>query len=82
LKEFIHDISHEEAPKTTSKLHGVKQIQIQIFAEMLAMDQKRAETTISSWKQFVDIVSNRKRSETFNGLEEYLPCRISDAGEL
>ena len=64
------------------KAQGAKQIQAQILAEMLAIDKERAMTTMRSWQKFVQTVSGRQRSEPFSDLEEYLPYRISDAGEL
>jgi hypothetical protein len=82
IEEFTHGVSDRKTAGTTSKLHGAKHIQAQIFAEMMAIDKKRAKATMSSWQKFVDVVSSRQRSEPFNGLEEYLPYRISDAGEL
>jgi hypothetical protein len=49
---------------------------------MLAIDKERAASTMKSWQKFVDVVSSRHRSEPFKGLDDYLPYRISDAGEL
>jgi fusicocca-2,10(14)-diene synthase len=49
---------------------------------MMAIDKPRAITTMKSWQRFIDVVSSRQRSEPFNGLADYLPYRISDAGEL
>ena len=49
---------------------------------MMAIDKERGLTTMKSWQKFVQVVAGRQRSEPFASLEEYLPYRISDAGEL
>ena len=49
---------------------------------MMAIDQERGLTTMKLWQKFVQVVSGRERAEPFTNLEEYLPYRISDAGEL
>lgn len=49
---------------------------------MMAIDKARALTTMKSWQKFVQVAADRQRSEPFTGLEEYLPYRITDAGEL
>jgi fusicocca-2,10(14)-diene synthase len=61
---------------------GIKQIQSQILHEMMAIDQERGLTTMKFWQKFVQVASSRERSRPFTGLGEYLPYRISDAGEL
>ena len=68
--------------KLNNKIEGTKQIRGQIFSEMLAIDKERAMTTMKLWQKFVQVVSSRQRSEPFLNLDEYLPYRISDAGEL
>ena len=61
---------------------GAKQIQSQILREMMVIDKPRAMTTMNSWQKFIQVAASRQRSNPFSGLEEYLPYRISDAGEL
>ena len=84
LEEFQHDTSVgvNEQSDAGRKLEGAKQIQSQILAEMMAIDQGRAITTMKSWQKYIEVVSSRRRSEPFSGLAEFLPYRISDAGEL
>jgi hypothetical protein len=82
LEDFIQQTSHQNDNAKNSRLHGAKHLQSQILTEMLAIDEGRAKTTISAWQKFIAVVSSRKRSEPFMSLEEYLPYRISDAGEL
>lgn len=48
----------------------------------MTIDKDRALTTMKSWQKFVQVAASRQRSEPFARLEEYLPYRISDAGEL
>ncbi len=67
---------------TALKGKGAMQIQSQILNEMMVIDKERGLTTMKSWQRFVQVAAGRQRSEPFAGLEEYLPYRISDAGEL
>ena len=61
---------------------GEKQIQSQILLEMMAIDPERAITSMKSWAKFIQLAASRPRSMPFANLEEYLPYRITDAGEL
>ena len=61
---------------------GEKQIQSQVLKEMMAIDPERAMTSMKSWATFVQLAASRPRSIPFATLEEYLPYRIIDAGEL
>jgi fusicocca-2,10(14)-diene synthase len=76
------DIADRHQQDVALQREGVKQIQGQIFKEMIAIDKERAITTMKLWQKFVQVQTSRKRSEPFSGLDEYLPYRISDAGEL
>nr|POE90124.1 fusicoccadiene synthase [Quercus suber] len=76
---FLYDGSDKVS---SGKLQGAKQIQGNILTEMIAIDRERAITTMKLWQQYVRTVSSRQRSQPFNDLKEYLPYRISDAGEL
>ncbi|KAF5713947.1 hypothetical protein FGLOB1_3747 [Fusarium globosum] len=58
-----------------------KKLQTQIFSEMMAIDQRRAITTMKAWASFVQLAS-RTRMTPFETLEEYIPARVIDAGEL
>jgi hypothetical protein len=58
-----------------------KKLQAQIFSEMMAIDQRRAITTMTAWASFVQLAS-RTRMSPFETLEEYIPARVIDAGEL
>lgn len=58
-----------------------KKIQLQIFAKMKAIDSERAVTAMAAWARFVDLAS-RTRTKPFETLEQYLPSRVIDAGEL
>jgi fusicocca-2,10(14)-diene synthase len=49
---------------------------------MAAIDSKRASTSMKSWATFVQLAASRPRSKPFATLEEYLPYRIIDAGEM
>lgn len=68
-------------PTESGKPRPEKTLQLQILAEMMSIDRDRAITTMQVWAKFVDLAS-RTRAEPFRTLEEYLPARVSDAGEL
>lgn len=60
----------------------LKSLQKQILSEMSAIDPERALTSMQSWAKFVQLSASRKRSQPFASLEEYIPYRVIDAGEL
>ena len=78
----MSSVENAKSEGATLKSGGVKQIQSSILSKMIAIDKDRGITTMKSWQKFIQVVANRQRSEPFSGLEEYLPYRISDAGEL
>ncbi len=59
-----------------------KQIQSQILKKMMAIDLERAFTSMKAWATFIQLAASRPRSVPFVTLDEYLPYRIIDAGEL
>ncbi|KAL5397145.1 hypothetical protein PMIN06_003678 [Paraphaeosphaeria minitans] len=78
LHVFRDDALNE---KVSDKVRPEKKLQAQILAEMMAIDRVRAITTMKAWAQFVELAS-RTRSEPFETLDDYLPSRAIDAGEL
>ncbi|KAF2448982.1 fusicoccadiene synthase [Karstenula rhodostoma CBS 690.94] len=86
FKEGRDDMLHvfRDEPLNEKVLDNVrpeKKLQAQILAEMMAIDRTRAITTMKAWAQFVELAS-RTRSEPFETLDEYLPSRAIDAGEM
>lgn len=73
------DGTSEGAARTAT---GVKQIQSQIFSEMIAIDQAKALTTIKLWQEYIEKTASRHRSEPFTTLDEYLPYRMIESAEL
>ncbi|KAL8840164.1 MAG: hypothetical protein Q9176_004012 [Flavoplaca citrina] len=61
---------------------GKKEIQMQILKEMLALDHERALTSTKAWAKFVQLAAGRQNDVTFATLEEYIPYRILDVGEM
>ena len=49
---------------------------------MVALDKERALTAMKSWATFIQRSTSRQRSQPLANLEEYLPYRIIDAGEM
>ena len=60
----------------------LKSLRKKILSEMSAIDPERALTSMQSWAKFVQLAASRKRSEPFASLEEYIPYRTIDAGEM
>nr|AHY23928.1 terpene synthase [Hypoxylon sp. E7406B] len=57
-----------------------KRLQAQILSEMMAIDSTRAVTAMKAWGEFV--LSAAESRAPFKSMEEYVPARIIDAGEL
>ena len=68
--------------RQNARTQGAKRIQLQILAEMMAIDAERAVTTMKAWATYIQLASSQSRSVAFATLDEYLPCRITDFGEL
>lgn len=58
-----------------------KKLQAQILQEMTAIDPQRAIVTMKAWATFVQLAS-QTRTAPFETLDEYIPARVIDAGEL
>jgi len=58
-----------------------KRLQAQILSEMMAIDPPRAAIMMKSWATFVQSAS-RVRATPSDTLEEYVPARVIDSGEL
>ncbi|KAI1498011.1 isoprenoid synthase domain-containing protein [Biscogniauxia marginata] len=68
-------------PTVRPKSRPEKQLQAKVFSEMRAIDSVRAVTSMKAWATFVGLAA-RTRSQPFRTMEEYIPSRIIDAGEL
>ncbi|KAI0532734.1 fusicoccadiene synthase [Xylaria digitata] len=67
--------------RVNTKSSPEKRLQAQMLSEMIAIDPARAVTSMKAWARFVQLAS-RTRSSPFETLEEYVPSRVIDAGEL
>ncbi|KAI0425631.1 fusicoccadiene synthase [Xylaria sp. FL1042] len=67
--------------RVNAKSGPEKRLQAQMLSEMMALDSTRAVTSMKAWARFVQLAS-RTRSSPFETLEEYVPSRVIDAGEL
>lgn len=61
---------------------GVQLIQMQMLREMVSIDRERALTTVRAWSKFIESGSGRQHHVAFKTLENYLPYRIKDVGEM
>ncbi|KAF2113823.1 isoprenoid synthase domain-containing protein [Lophiotrema nucula] len=65
-------------PDTTGKRY----MQSRILLDMLALDHERALTTIKSWATFVKTASGCQHHKHFETLDDYLPYRSIDVGQM
>jgi hypothetical protein len=68
--------------RASLKDFGKKRIQGQILLEMMAIDRERALTTAKSWAKFVQTASGKEHHKDFKTLDEYLPYRSIDVGQM
>ncbi|KAI1087352.1 fusicoccadiene synthase [Rostrohypoxylon terebratum] len=76
-KTFHHSLDRNIEPHTRPE----KKIQAKILEEMLDIDPPCAAIMMNSWATFVQSAS-RSRAFPYETLEEYVPARVIDAGEL
>jgi hypothetical protein len=62
--------------------NGKNKIQAQIFNEMAAIDRPRAMVTMKAWAEFLQLTSSRNRRVKFDTLDEYIPYRVWDVGQM
>ncbi|PQE20308.1 fusicoccadiene synthase protein [Rutstroemia sp. NJR-2017a BBW] len=67
---------------TKTKRVGKKKIQAELLKEMVAIDPKCALVTMKAWAKFVEVGSSRQHYTVFTTLDDYLPYRIMDVGEM
>ena len=61
---------------------GKKQIQAKMLSEMIAIDKERALATMKAWAKFVENASGRQHHTHFVSLDEYIPYRVIDVGQM
>ena len=71
-----------QAGSIEAKGSGKRHIQAQMLLEMLAIDRERALTTMKMWAVFVKTASGRQHATHFRSLQEYIPYRIIDVGQM
>lgn len=64
------------------KQSGKKLIQSKMLLEMLNLDKERALTTMKAWGKFVELASGRGHHTHFATLDEYIPYRVIDVGQM
>ncbi|KAF2967118.1 hypothetical protein GQX73_g6441 [Xylaria multiplex] len=72
-----HALSGDVGPATPPE----KRLQAQILLEMIAIDRPRAITSMKAWARFVQLAAETRKLR-FETLDEYIPARVIDAGEL
>jgi len=72
----------EEAPRSPDlEIRPEMRLQSGVFAKMVALDPDRAVTSMKAWAKFVQLTA-KTRTQQYRSLEEYIPARVIDAGEL
>lgn len=61
---------------------GLRRMQGQMLLQMMAIDRERALTTMKMWSKFLEKASGRQQVTHFHTLEEYIPYRILDVGQM
>ncbi|KAK3934317.1 hypothetical protein QBC46DRAFT_462691 [Diplogelasinospora grovesii] len=67
--------------KVDSSARPEKRLQAKILSEMMSIDPERAVTSMKAWAAFVQLAA-RTRTFPFETLDDYIPARVIDAGEL
>lgn len=65
-----------------SKGSGKRQLQSKLLLEMLKIDRERATKIMEVWARFVEQSSGRQHHIQFAALEEYIPYRLIDVGQM
>jgi hypothetical protein len=71
-----------ETGSMPAQTKGKNKIQKQIFDEMIAIDKPRALVTMKCWAEFLQLTSSRDRRNKFDTLDEYIPYRVWDVGQM
>ena len=66
----------------TPNQSGKKLIQSKMLLEMIQLDRERALTTMKAWGKFVELASGRRHHTHFATLDEYIPYRVIDVGQM
>jgi hypothetical protein len=61
---------------------GISKIQAKMFQEMAAIDKPRAMVAMKAWAEFLQLTSSRDRRKQFETLEDYIPYRVWDVGQM
>ena len=80
MLEALHEGAETGAIQSSDS--GKKRIQMLILQEMMAIDRQRALTSMTAWAKFVQLAAGRQSDATFANLEEYIPYRTLDVGEM
>ncbi|KAF2679188.1 hypothetical protein K458DRAFT_394093 [Lentithecium fluviatile CBS 122367] len=61
---------------------GINNMQAQMFKEMATIDQPRTMVAMKAWAEFLQLTSSRYRRRRFETLDEYIPYRVWDVGQM
>ncbi|KAM7213319.1 Isoprenoid synthase domain containing protein [Rhypophila decipiens] len=67
--------------KTGAQTRPEKRLQAKILSRMMVIDEPRAVTSMKAWSSFVQLAAQTRKS-SFETLDEYIPGRVVDSGEL
>ncbi|KAF2466571.1 terpenoid synthase [Lindgomyces ingoldianus] len=78
LLDAFSDVLNQQSSASSRR---EKKLQAKILSKMMAIDGRRAAVMMNSWATFVNSAA-RVRVSPPDTLEEYIPARVIDAGEL
>ncbi|EME87121.1 uncharacterized protein MYCFIDRAFT_132843 [Pseudocercospora fijiensis CIRAD86] len=81
MQGFLTDALSSRPPKDLDS-SGKMRILTQMVSEMMAIDKKCAVVTMRAWSEFLRVGSSRQHGTIFTRLEDYLPYRVKDVGEM
>jgi hypothetical protein len=82
MKAFIEGAKNGSINGLLPMMGGIAKIQSIMLHEMLTIDRECALTTMAAWARFVEVGSSRCHSTVFTSLDQYIPYRIHDVGEM
>ncbi|KAL3297596.1 fusicoccadiene synthase [Colletotrichum asianum] len=68
-------------PNSVATARPEKQLQAKLLFDMMKIDRQRAITSMTAWARFVQLAADTRKAPP-KTLEEYMPSRAIDAGEL
>ena len=79
---FKHILSSSKYSNDNSSVSGVAAVQQILVSDMMSIDRGRTKTTLSAWNEFLQKAAGRQHHVTYCKLDDYIPYRILDSGQM